>query len=86
MLIEFIPVMLFILGWNPEGPEDFDLQRQPVLFASIAECEEEGAKIAERLATEGSGMRFEARCVEFPDRSEMDELLKREFRQTERPQ
>lgn len=86
MLIEFIPVMLFILGWNPENPGEIDLQRQAVLFASLEACETEGAKIAQRLSAEDSGTRYEARCVEFPDRSEMDELLKREFRQSETPE
>ena len=79
MLIDFIPVMLFILGWKSEDPSEIHLRREPILFSSIEKCEAEGAKLAERLTAQNDGRRFEFRCVEFPDRAEYNELLKREF-------
>lgn len=79
MLIEFIPVMLFILGWNPENPDAITMQREPVLFASIADCEAASAKVLERMRAEDAALQYTARCVEIPERSEFDELLNREF-------
>ncbi|MBV7260067.1 hypothetical protein [Erythrobacter crassostreae] len=68
-MIEIVPVMLFILGWHPDKPGDIDLQRVEVIFASPAECEAAGSKMASRMtqaAAEQSGATYEHRCMEIP--------------------
>lgn len=86
-MIEFVPVMLFILGWSPDDPSQIDLHRHPALFASIEDCQAASAGIladyAEVTTDDAAPRQFTARCVEFPKRSEMDELIRREFRQSE---
>lgn len=86
MLIEFIPVMLFILGWSPDAPGDVEIQRRAMLFASIEECEAEGAKVVAQMAAQDMQMQYKASCIEIPARDEFDELFKREFGQEEAAQ
>ena len=71
--------MLFILGWNPENNSEISLHREPVLFASVAECEAASGRVLTRISKENTAIQYEARCVEFPDRAEMEDLFKREF-------
>ncbi len=79
MLIEFVPVMLFILGWSPDDPSQIDLQRHPVLFASIEACERASAGIlADYTEVTPDGVtprQFVARCVKFPEEAEVDALF-----------
>ncbi|MEM1051345.1 MAG: hypothetical protein AAGI28_04545 [Pseudomonadota bacterium] len=82
MLIEFIPIMLFLLGTHPDRPGEVELMRHPALYASMEDCEAQGARLAaEKTAIEGeaSGNQYSARCVIFPDREEYSALLKRTF-------
>ena len=77
-MIEFVPIMLFILGWHPDRPGEISFERPTVLFTSVAECEEAGAKIAARMtkaAEDKSGAHYEHRCMAIPDRAEFDEAF-----------
>lgn len=47
-MIEFVPIMLFILGWHPDRPGDISFERSTVLFTSVAECEEAFEQIKKR--------------------------------------
>lgn len=74
-MIEFIPVMLFILGWHPDKPGELDLQRVEMLFPNTEACADAGTKMAERMtqaAAEQSGARYEFRCMDIPARGEFD--------------
>ncbi len=71
----FVPVMLFILGVHPDKPGEPDIQRPEILFASAAECEEAGAKMAKRMtqaAQDKSGARYEHRCMSAPSPAEYE--------------
>ncbi|MEM7688317.1 MAG: hypothetical protein AAF291_04780 [Pseudomonadota bacterium] len=77
-MIEFVPVMLFILGWHPDRPGDISFERPTMLFTTLAECEETGAKIAERMsagARDKSGARYDHRCLPVPAKSEFEEAI-----------
>ena len=79
-MIEIVPMMLFILGWHPDRPGEIDFQRPEIVFTSADECEEAGAKMAQRMteaASDKSGARYEHRCVAFPSREEFEAALKK---------
>jgi len=79
-VIEWVPVMLFILGWHPDRPGELDLQRPEILFETAGACEEVGARMAEdmtKAARDKSGARYEHRCLPIPGRDEFDEAFKR---------
>ena len=79
-MIEWVPVMLFILGWHPDRPGDIDLQRPAVLFVTLEACEEAGARMAKQMtkaAHDKSGAQYEHRCLSIPGRDEFDEAFKR---------
>ncbi|MEM7664307.1 MAG: hypothetical protein AAF250_00490 [Pseudomonadota bacterium] len=81
-MVEFIPFMLFILGWHPDRPGEIDLQRTEILFASEKECAETGSAMAERMtevAASQSGARYQFQCMAIPAREEFDTLYEREF-------
>ncbi|MEM9500907.1 MAG: hypothetical protein AAF941_03570 [Pseudomonadota bacterium] len=83
-MIEFVPVMLFILGWHPDRPGEIDLQRPGVLFASMEDCERDGAKMAARMtltAADKSGANYKHQCLAFPARDEIDAVLREKFDQ-----
>ncbi|KEO91613.1 hypothetical protein EH31_02780 [Erythrobacter longus] len=72
--------MLFLIGIHPDRPGDVELVRHAALYASMEDCEADGAKLAaQRTETqsESSGVQYTARCIVFPDREEYSELLKR---------
>lgn len=74
-MVELVPVLLFILGWHPDQPGEIDFQRPEIVFLSVQECEEAGARMAQRMteaAKDKSGARYEHRCVELPPREEFD--------------
>ncbi|MEM6585466.1 MAG: hypothetical protein AAF692_06900 [Pseudomonadota bacterium] len=77
-MIEFIPVMLFLLGWHPDRPGDVQLERPELLFVSLAACEEAGAKMAAERTEAARGQtdtRYEFRCLPIPGREEFDEAF-----------
>ncbi|GMN01298.1 hypothetical protein [Erythrobacter sp. MTPC3] len=74
-MVEFIPVMLFILGWHPDRPGELDLQRPEILFASVEECMAEGSKMAAAMtaaASDKSGAQYQARCMPVPSSQEFE--------------
>jgi len=78
-MIEIVPVMLFILGSHPDRPGKLDLQRPEVVFTSMDDCEEAGAKIAERMvqaASDKSGANYEHRCMAVPSAEEFEAAFK----------
>ena len=78
-MVEFIPIMLFILGWHPDKPGEVSFERPEVLFVSPAACEEAGAAMAKRMteaASEKSGATYEHRCMPIPSNDEFEAVFK----------
>lgn len=74
-MIEFVPIMLFILGWHPDRIGEIDLQRPQILFATMEECEQAGATMSARMsqaAQDKSGAVYIHRCMPTPAASEFD--------------
>ncbi len=77
-MIEITPVMLFILGWHPDRPGDISLERPAMLFETIEQCEDAGAKMAGLMtesAQDKSGAHYEHRCITVPARGEFDGMF-----------
>lgn len=85
-MIEVFPVMLLILGWQPDKPGEIDLQRPEVIFFSMEDCERDGALMAERMtkaAADKSGAIYQHRCFEFPSDEEFEAAAKRKSQASE---
>ncbi len=81
----FVPVMLFFVGWHPNQPGETDIQRLEFLFASAAECEEAGAKMAKEMtqaANGKSGVRYEHRCMSAPALTEYESVWQNHLKST----
>ena len=73
-MIEFIPFMLIILGFDPDQPSDIALERVFGLYATIEACEEAGVRLTGERANEADGDEarvVQYRCLEAPAPREM---------------
>lgn len=71
-MIEIIPFMLFLIEWHPDRPGEFDLQRQPMVFRALDECEIRGNELAlERNITSVDGKQYQFACAEIPKSEEI---------------
>ncbi|MXO90443.1 hypothetical protein [Pontixanthobacter aquaemixtae] len=79
-MIEIIPFMLFLIEWHPDRAGEFDLQRQPVVFRTLEECEAEGTKLAdERNMSASDGLRYQFACTEIPRSEKISDAFDREI-------
>jgi hypothetical protein len=79
-MIEIIPLMLFLIKWHPDQPGEFDLQRQPVVFQTVGECELKGIELAaEQNVISDDGSRYQFACAEIPKSEEIREAFDRKI-------
>ncbi len=79
-MVELIPIMLFILGYDPETPDVIYFERVPIIFADVAACEADAtARIAEMQAESArrQHVTYSFECVPLPEREEFDAMLER---------
>jgi len=83
-MIEIIPIMLFLIEWNPDKPGGLEVQRQTGLYASVEACEDAGKQItAQKNAArsehgDGGGRdrpSYKYSCQKMPEYSEFQNLI-----------
>ena len=77
-MVEIVPFMLFILGWNPDAPDQVQLERVKVVFENQEDCDQLGSEMVRTLTERESavsGRLFAYRCMEVPSRVEFERGL-----------
>ena len=78
-MVEIIPFIVIMLGWLPDSPGEFSVERPEIVFESQEACEVAGAKMAARMtqmAETQSGAQYEHRCFAVPSKEEFEAMLK----------
>lgn len=74
-MIEFVPLMLFILGLDPDRPGEVQMKRVEKVYATLEECNEEGALFAKAstiAAAKTGRITYVHRCMEVPKGAEIE--------------
>lgn len=78
-MIEFIPFILITLGWHPDHPGQFDIERRVALFETEADCKAAGDEFVagrEMYGVEFGGAQFAYKCVQAPAPEEYERLFR----------
>ena len=72
---EFIPYLLILISWHPDEPGKFTIERAPVVFANLEECNAHGREyVAQReiYHIEFGERRFDYKCIKSASSEETD--------------
>lgn len=77
-MIELVPWMLILVWWHPDEPGQFEVRREPHLFASADDCRIAGEnRVAgtDMYHLEHAGMKVTYHCTTVPGSAEYDALF-----------